>query len=168
MVNNKIEGIQALRIITYLWILCFHCGANFLTGAFGVCIFFVLSGFCMQLSYNSNKKKPTVISSFQFAKKKVEKLYVSHIILIFLFLAVNGFHDWTKSILCVFFLQVWIPNESFVFSGNMVAWWLSVYVFLCFCAPTLLYYFNQGTSNKRLVFIGAYIYIDDSYRLIYK
>ena len=49
--RKQIESLQILRAIAFLEIFLGHCGITFFTGAFGVSIFIVLSGFCMALNY---------------------------------------------------------------------------------------------------------------------
>lgn len=49
---KKIQSLQGLRAVAFIFILISHCGINFGGfGEWGVSVFFILSGFLMSYNY---------------------------------------------------------------------------------------------------------------------
>lgn len=152
--NRKSGSIQALRAIAFFEIFLRHCYVPYFTGAFGVSIFFVLSGFCMELSYF---RKPiqdiSIKGSFAFALKKISKIYMLHILMMLASALLSGFKiSLTSLLLNVFLVQAWVPDGNVYYSLNGVSWYLSAYMFICLAAPLLLYLINK-MKNKRSVYL---------------
>ena len=84
MAKQKITAIQGLRAIAFLAIFLSHTGLGNLgcLGAWGVSVFFVMSGFLMILSYMSKDDTPPV--SLKFAWNKIRPLYPLHILMMLL------------------------------------------------------------------------------------
>lgn len=162
--KGKIEGLQILRAIAFLEIFLGHCGVRFFTGAFGVSIFMVLSGFCMAINYlpKIETMKVTLTGNIKFALSKVKKLYGLHLIM----LAVawwfakmpTSAQAWKKMILDVFLLQSFSPHSETYFSFNGVAWYLSVYLFVCLFALWIIKGFSKCKSKYTVLGICAVIY----------
>ena len=77
--KGRLESLQAVRALAYMGILTFHCGLSLL-GAWGVSVFFILSGFVLTYSYYDKPLKADVKSSVSFALRKIGKLYPLHIV----------------------------------------------------------------------------------------
>ncbi len=82
--KKQIESLQILRAIAFLEIFLGHCGITFFTGAFGVSIFIVLSGFCMALNYlpKADKISLSPVSNIKYALLKIKKLYGLHLVML--------------------------------------------------------------------------------------
>ena len=78
--NERINSIQGLRAIAFLAIFISHTGIGSLgaLGAWGVSVFFVLSGFLMMYNYYNKESIPKF--GFRFAWNKIKKLYSLHVI----------------------------------------------------------------------------------------
>ena len=162
--KGRIQGLQALRAIAFLEIFLGHCGVRFFTGAFGVSIFMVLSGFCMAVNYlpKADGIKASPMENGKFAWSKVKKLYGLQLVML-------GVAYWfskmptsleaqKKMLLDICLLQSLIPYSDVFFSYNGVAWYLSVYLFICFFAPWILKLFGKCREKKAVIFISVLIY----------
>lgn len=120
------------------------------TGPVGVSLFLALSGFCMTVSYLDKPEKtpaPSIIHNFEFAWRKIKKLYPLHVATLLFVSAVifaGLIHKGsTKEIIeqGLYFaangmlLQSWIPWRDGYFSFNAVSWYLSASVFLYYIFP---------------------------------
>lgn len=166
MLKNKgrIEGLQALRAIAFLEIFLGHCGVSFFTGAFGVSIFMVLSGFCMAINYlpKAESIKTSPVENARFAWSKVKKLYGLHLIMLaaaYWFSKMpTSVEAQRKMILDVFLVQSLSPYSDDFFSYNGVAWYLSVYLFICLFAPWILKMFGRCREKKWVLFVSVAVY----------
>lgn len=152
--NRKSNSIQALRAIAFFEIFLRHCYIPYFTGAFGVSIFFILSGFCMELSF---LKKPirdiSIKGSIIFALKKVSKIYMLHIFMMFSSILLSSFKiSFSSLILNILLIQTWVPDGNVYYSLNGVSWYLSAYMFICISAPLLLHLINK-IKNKSSVYL---------------
>ena len=162
--NGKIEELQALRAIAFLEIFLGHCGVSFFTGAFGVSIFMVLSGFCMAVNYlpKADSIKASPMENVKFAWSKVKKLYGLHLVM----LAVaywfskmpTSLEAQKKMLLDICLLQSLSPYSDVFFSYNGVAWYLSVYLFICFFAPWILKLFGKCKEKQWVLLAAGAIY----------
>ena len=163
--SGRIQSLQALRAIAFLEIFLGHCGILFFTGAFGVSIFIVLSGFCMAINYlpKINNMKISAWENIKYAVSKVKKLYGLHLFMLFwaFLLArmpVSGGAG-RRMLLDVLLLQSWSPDAADYFSYNGVAWYLSVYFFILIMAPCLMKLLSGMKSKKAVgaVMLTGYI-----------
>jgi len=162
--NGKIEGLQILRAIAFLEIFLGHCGVRFFTGAFGVSIFMVLSGFCMAINYlpKIDTMKITLAGNIKFALLKIKKLYGLHLIMLavaYWFAKMpTSAEAWEKMILDVLLLQSFSPHSETYFSFNGVAWYLSTYLFICLVALWIIRLIGKCKSKYTVIGISAVIY----------
>lgn len=148
--KHRIESMQALRALAFLGIFFSHAGFFVAWPAFGVSIFFVMSGFLMVYTYEDKEFNISLYNNIHFSLKKVRLLYPLHIITMFcavilqvVGIIIDGFTS--KSVISLLgkiglnitLLQTWIPCSRVNVSLNGVAWYLSVTMFLYFTFPWL-------------------------------
>lgn len=167
--GKKIESLQTLRGIAFLSILSLHTGV-FPAGAWGVSVFFILSGFLMAYSYYDKQIDSSFGGCIQFSVKKIKKLYPLHIVTLIIMVPLVLIRLFTSyslekairlviyAVLNVFLLQAWIPNSNAYFSYNGVSWYLSVCVLLYALFPIIITPIRKQ-SNKQLVVTAVVIYM---------
>ncbi len=148
--KQLIKPLQGLRALAFLGVFLNHSvGGMACTGAAGVSVFFVLSGFLMTYSYWDSAKlngKLSLIEGIAFAWRKIRKLYPLHICMTAFAVAyslVLGIdrsipHFLTEIGINVLLLQAWIPASEYYFSLNAVSWYLSAALFTYMVFPFAL------------------------------
>lgn len=149
------DSIQGLRAIAFIAIFISHTGLADLgaLGAWGVSVFFVMSGFLMM--YNYFKRENTPSFGFSFTWGKIKKLYPLHIFTMLLAaryaLTVSG--DLPKTLLDVgihtFLVQMWIPHTKYFSTLNGPSWYLCTSIFLYLCFPFVLKFFKKHMTVKK-------------------
>lgn len=149
MNKGKIYSLQALRGIAFLGV--FGCHVGFIDlGAWGVSVFFILSGFVMYYKYNDKELKCGILKNLLFSIRKIRKLYFLHIITMIFALLIDKFSI-REIVLNILLVQTWVPDTRVAFSLNSVAWYLSVSFFLYFLFPYILCYIrNKGGGEVSL------------------
>lgn len=162
--KKRIDSLQTLRAVGFLEIFLGHSGVSFFTGAFGVSMFVVLSGFCVAINYlpKIEKQDVSVLGNAKFAVSKIKKLYALHLLMLFLkFLFSNMPHSRNaikRLLMNVFLVQCWSPYIESFFSYNGVAWYLSTYLFLCFMAPWMIRAISKIKKKKCAAILAFSIY----------
>ena len=162
--RKQIESLQILRAIAFLEIFLGHCGITFFTGAFGVSIFIVLSGFCMGLNYLPKEEKLSLspVSNVKNALGKVKKLYGLHLIMLgaayLLAKMPTSAEAMKRLVMDVLLLQSLSPYSADFFSYNGVAWYLSTYLFLCFFSLYVIKLVSRCRSRKSVITVATVIY----------
>lgn len=162
--KRRIDSLQTLRAIGFLEIFLGHSGVSFFTGAFGVSMFVVLSGFCVAINYlpKIDRQEVSVVGNARFAISKIKKLYGLHLIMLFLkFIFSNMPHSRNaikRLLMDVFLVQCWSPYIESFFSYNGVAWYLSTYLFLCFLAPWMIRMLSRIKKKTSALFLAVLIY----------
>lgn len=133
-------------------------------GAPAVAAFFMLSGFCLTLGY-----KERIISDsfdvFSFYKKRLAKFYSIHWITLVAFMVVAYLSTHTikftlRTLLANFFLvQSWIPEQSYYFSYNAIAWYLSTALLAYLCFPMLTMFFHTLNRTSRIATLGGVLFM---------
>lgn len=159
--EKKIDSLQALRGIAALGIMLSH--TNFIAfealGAWGVSVFFVLSGFVLMIAYYGKDriKNYSVISNMRFTVGKLKKIYFIYIVLT-LFMLIFDFVgekrvpiyiSAIKLILNAAFIQEWIPLAERSING--VNWFLCTTALAYFVFPWILWLFEKKYSKKKAV-----------------
>ena len=162
--NGRIETLQILRAIAFLEIFLGHCGITFFTGAFGVSIFIVLSGFCMGLNYlpKADKISLSPVSNVKNALGKVKKLYGLHLIMLgaayLLAKMPTSTEAMKRLVMDVLLQQSLSPYSADFFSYNGVAWYLSTYLFLCIFSLYVIKLISRCRSRKCVITAATVVY----------
>ena len=162
--EQRIDSIQILRAIAFLEIFLGHCGINFFAGSFGVAIFTVLSGFCMAINYLPKAKSLSLspTENVKFGISKVKKLYGLHLIMLAVMYVIVKMPTSGKAIprliTDILLLKCWKPHSEDYYSYNGVAWYLSMYMFVCMLAPYVMKLIAKIKNKKQLFGSAAIVY----------
>ena len=146
-----ISSLQSLRFVFALMIFHHHFFGHpqiVQFGAFPVAFFFILSGYVMAIGYDEKVHSP----SFRYRTyllKRLIRIVPLNLFCLGMFLIIPVMSDFVHQslqhtniyqylVLDIFLLQAWIPIQSFYFSGNAVAWFLSSILFSYLLFPFLL------------------------------
>lgn len=151
---KRFDSFQGLRTVAFLLVFFSHCN-GFLPlpsgghGAIGVEIFFVMSGFLMEV-HAKERDGSLLRQCADCAGKKLRKFYWLHILTMLLALAptflgwVLQLPDWrtvlgvcSKIAANLFLVQSWIPDSAYYFSLNGVTWYLSTSMVMYLLFPLL-------------------------------
>lgn len=163
--KKRIDSLQTLRAVGFLEIFLGHCGVSFFTGAFGVSMFVVLSGFCVAINYlpKIDGQDVSVLGNVKFAFSKIKKLYALHLLMVFLkFIFVKMPHSRNaikRLLMNIFLVQCWSPYTEDFFSYNGVAWYLSTYLFLCFFAPWMVKLLSKIKKKQTAFLFAAVLFL---------
>lgn len=166
---KRFEAFQGLRAIAFLLVFISHC-FSYLSlpvgehGAIGVEVFFVLSGFLVELSCKSADGKTLLSQAVCYTRKKLQKFYGLHLILILpalLPVVLKQILGMGSGWLTIFrnlaanalLVQSWVPENSVYFSLNSVSWYLSTCVFLYFLSPFLHQLVSKTRTNRQRIFM---------------
>ena len=148
MHTNYIFSLQALRALAFAGILTYHCGLLPL-GAWGVSIFFILSGFVIMLRYHEKEIACSLRSNLCFAFKCIRKIYPLHIFMTVVVIIRDyiqfGVIDMNmpKLIANLLLLSSWFPKSMGLNCYNGVAWFLSSILFSYFMFPVFVKIFKR-------------------------
>ena len=152
---KKIESLQGLRGIGFLCVCTGHCTLTKL-GAFGVSLFFVLSGFLLAYRNAENKIPCSLQSGILFSLHRIKKLYLLHMFtmlsLVLYIKVMQNIIQWKMILFNSLLIQSWIPDMSVYFSLNGVSWYLSACVFIYAIFPLVLSFIRK-TSKHCILFI---------------
>ncbi len=156
--TKKIEAIQGLRAIGFLCICSSHCELTRL-GAFGVSIFFIMSGFLLTYKNIQKELSYSVKDSILFSLNKIKRLYLLHLLTTIAIVVGNymlGMKiQWRLIAINTLLIQSWFPDMNVYFSLNGVSWYLSTCVFLYAFFPIILFLIKK-TKNKMALAFGVY------------
>ena len=158
MERKRLDSLQALRALACIGVMLSHAGfsgrAFAGSGAWGVSVFFVLSGFVMIYSYYGRGKiqSCSMKDSFRFALGRIKKLYP---LMIIASLPIYSFQlqmvPFVKTIpqviLNLLLLQEWLPLRDRSILG--VSWYLCVMMFFWLIFPAILQYMEKNYNRKK-------------------
>lgn len=169
--KNKIDSLQVIRALAFLGIFTSHSGITMFSagGAWGVSVFFILSGFLMVYSYYDTDriKECGLRSGLKFGINKVKKLYPLHIVTLLIAMPylIVGCIDYpgmgriinptVKTLTNALLVQSWFPSSGIYFSLNAVSWYLSVSLFLYIMFPFILSWLRRYKGIKTAIIIIA-------------
>lgn len=168
--QTTILSFQGVRGWAILLIILSHCnyilndyGNNVFmyTGAFGVELFILLSGYLAYYNYSCNLDK----SLLTLLINKVKKFYPLHIITFIASLPLSMYifqrgkivESVLKVILNLLFLNAWIPKMDIYFSFNDVSWYLTLIIFFAVITPILIKTLAKLSNNILFVIMVAVI-----------
>jgi len=143
-----IRSLQALRGIAFLMVFLSHSHLSLQGGAWGVSVFFVLSGFLMYYQYEDQEFSVSIPENIYFAVSRLKKIYPLHLTMFAISIpfevgrslqnGTNGL-SWyyLKVLFGVTLTESWHPSFWIYGAFNGVAWFLSTCMFLYFCFPYL-------------------------------
>ncbi|HEY9550814.1 MAG TPA: acyltransferase [Prevotella sp.] len=140
-----IESLQSLRVLMILLVFMSHFGYAGIPpfnagGDGGVAFFFVLSGFVTALS-QSNKIKEGTYRHKHFLTSRLKRLYPLHMACLAAVIVLHGHHYSSADVLPLaanaLLVQSFVPLDTWYFSGNSVAWFLSTLLFSYLLFPCL-------------------------------
>lgn len=158
--QNQLKSLQGVRALAFAGIFSSHCGCSDL-GAWGVSVFFILSGFLMVYNYYDREFSCSVRNNIAFSVRKIQKLYPLHILMMLsalVFVVYSLIKDFSfrhlilyigEIILNIALMQTWVPSSAVYFSLNGVAWFLSVTLFLYAVFPVLLPVIKKISGKKQ-------------------
>lgn len=155
--KKKINTLQILRAIAFLEIFLGHCGISFFTGAFGVSIFVVLSGFCTAVNYlpKAEELPRSLKSNLKAALLKIKKFYGLHLLmLVWAFLLADmptSAEAVKRLVMNGLLLQSLSPWSADYFSYNGVSWYLSMFLFLSIAAPYIMILISKMKQKKQVI-----------------
>lgn len=131
--NISKEATIFFKGLAIILVILGHMGYIYLAGAWGVCLFLILSGYGIDLSYIKNNNK-------DYFKKKINKIYLPYllvtIILIIYYIFTSGFH-FSKKIILFSFLGV-----DFGLLYDKTMWYIS-FIFIEY----IIFYFSCIVSK---------------------
>lgn len=173
--NKKIDSLQTIRALAFLGIFASHSEISVFAahGAWGVSVFFILSGFLMFLSYGGTERitEYGIKYSVKFGVNKIKPLYPLHIVTLFFALpdlmkeymgdaTVHGLiNPILKTVLNITLLQSWIPRSRIYFSLNSVSWYLSTSLFLYIMFPLALMLMKKYRGGKDAIIVIITVFI---------
>lgn len=154
-----IKSLQSLRFLFALMIFLHHSALNWgALGAFPVSFFLILSGFVLMKGYGSRIND---FSYFAFLKKRIQKIYPTHVLCLLIALLVSLIIvrpvNLLNTVPSFFMLQAWIPSKEVYFAGNSVSWYVSVIVFCYALFPLLVKCIKKYPTITMAVSVGLYI-----------
>ena len=155
--NKKIESLQGLRALAFLGVFASHTYLKSFrfTGAWGVSVFFMLSGFLLVHNYYNKQKieNVTLKDNFLFAAHKIALIYPLHILMLFFrsifYFTGNETQPIFDTIKTIVFdsllINAWFPTIG---SINAPAWYLCTAVLAYFLFPYVLKFMERKYSIK--------------------
>lgn len=159
IIRGKIDSLQALRGLAFIGIFTSHSGLNSQLGAWGVSIFFILSGFLSYYNSYNKKYSKSLLYNIKNAYKKVHTLYKLHIIMLFVSIPYVFYSTFvqphmqinyglilsliSKFLLNIGLIQTVVPYMSWYASYNGVSWFLSSLLIVYIFAPYLILFIKK-------------------------
>ncbi len=124
-------------------------------GDCGVAFFFLLSGFVCVLGYGRQLEDGT-FNYGRFLKRRLVKIYPLHLLCLAFFLVVSHSPIDGKVLLNALLLQSWIPDPTWYFSCNSVAWFLSS---LLFCYLVFPWVYRYASGYGLVMVLAVYVLV---------
>ena len=149
-----IKELTPVRFALCMMIFAHHAYSYTAGGAPAVAAFFILSGFCMTLGY-----KERILSGnfnyIDYLKVRFAKFYTIHWVTLLAFVIIAFYAGdliINKRVFMtnVLLLQSWIPEQSYYFSYNAIAWYLSSALFAYLCFPMIIMILHKIQLKQRI------------------
>lgn len=154
-----IKELTPIRFALCMMIFAHHAYSYAAGGAPAVAAFFILSGFCLTLGY-----KERILSGkfnyIDYLKVRFTRLYTIHWITLLAFVIIalcagDLIISKRKFIANAILLQSWIPEQSYYFSYNSIAWYLSAALFAYLCFPMIITMLHKIQLRQRIGLLVA-------------
>ena len=154
-----IKELTPIRFALCMMIFAHHAYSYAAGGAPAVAAFFILSGFCLTLGY-----KERILSGnfnyIDYLKVRFAKFYTIHWVTLLAFVIIafcTGDLIINKRMFLTNFLllQSWIPEQSFYFSYNAIAWYLSTALFAYLSFPMIITMLHKIQYKQRMGLLVA-------------
>lgn len=148
-----IKELTPIRFALCMMIFAHHAYSYAAGGAPAVAAFFILSGFCLTLGY-----KERILSGafnyIDYLKVRFTKFFTIHWVTLLAFIIIaycTGDLIINKRMFLAnaLLLQSWIPEQSYYFSYNAIAWYLSTAIFAYLCFPMIITMLHKINSKQR-------------------
>ena len=156
--KKTINSLQILRAVALIAVYCYHqLLADEAYSRFGVCVFFILSGFLNIYRGYDRDHERGIMSSVRYGLSKIKKIYPLHIIMLAVAFVLEIIsrgeqyasdvftHLFTvivKLVLNVFLISDWIPHieilDKITGEYNIATWFLSCLLLFYILTPTIL------------------------------
>ncbi len=146
----NLPALTGIRILAALAVYASHVGAPagapeavvsfFMSGYWGVTLFFVLSGFVLALNYVDGLRRPTAGGVYDYLVARFARVYPLYLLLLVYYMvelnaAGLGIDGWWRNALAI---QAWHPEVAVAYSFDPPSWSISVEFFLYACFPLLI------------------------------
>lgn len=168
--KEHLYTLTAIRGLAFICVFLCHAdvfGVFAILGAWGVEVFFVLSGFLMAYSYFGTNRivKISLKENAKFTYRKIMDLYPLYIFLTGMeFVFIYFIHgdpitrlSVVNLILNVLLLQTWVPIDG-VFTINGPAWFLCTLILAYFLFPKILHMMENAYSRRKAIVMIAAIF----------
>ncbi len=164
--RNSLPALTGARFVTAMIVLIFHANAIFVVDAPlllslagpAVSFFFLLSGFVLRYNYTDHLQGDSLR---KFYVSRIARIWPLHLFMLLIWLwLITGHGRLTKATITdtpgmlaanALLLQAWVPDLTWNFSFNAVAWSLSAEIFFYLCFPLLTILLQR---NPRGLFAG--------------
>jgi peptidoglycan/LPS O-acetylase OafA/YrhL len=147
------RGLLAVAVVLFHYHLPIFKGAEL----FAVCFFYVVSGFLLALRYDS---KP-LPGWRQFFEERALRLYLMNWLALLPIAAILIlYHEWdgtAQFITDLLLVQSYVPDKSFYFSFNTVAWFLCGLILCYACFPWLLRLLRRWSLRVKLCGLAIWV-----------
>lgn len=147
------RGIMAVVIVLFHYHVAIFKGAEL----FPVCFFYVVSGFLLALRYDA---KPVPVWRRFFAERALRLYPMSWLALLPIAAILAYYHQWDGTpqfVVDLLLVQGYVPDKSFYFSFNTVAWFLGGLLLCYACFPWLLKLLRGCSLKVKLWGLGIWV-----------
>ncbi|MBQ9334759.1 MAG: acyltransferase [Lachnospiraceae bacterium] len=180
------KSLQVLRAVALIMVYMFHqLLADEAFSRYGVCVFFILSGFLNAYHGYGRKQDIGLYASIKYGVTKVKRIFPLHIIMLTVAMALYIASNWNafcermpssilesliRYVTNLFLISSWIPHvkilDVYLAEYNIATWFLSDCLLFYVCTPliiSLMQRIYERRANRRylpwIFIIIIYIYV---------
>ncbi len=172
---NNLISLDVLRALAASFVLFFHHNIgglletatgvkefniiNTIGAKYAVPIFFILSGYCIELSVRNASRAGKKFHLLDFYKKRFRRIYIPYLFSLFLAIALNFFSEPTIKLTTKDFLyhlfMIHGFSEQYFNTINIVFWTLTIELSFYFLYPSYFYLNKKISTTKTLIIIST-------------